>query len=176
LAGWRRLRRGDGLKTDYGNAYVYRGLVLIKKHDYRNATADFTKAAPHDPSNASSALNNRANAYELIGEYDQALEDYGRAIKLNPKNAVASFNRAGLYYTKAEYEDAIKDYDRAIDVKPDYIDAYNNRGKAYQAKGEINNALADFDIAVQCDPYNTAALQQPEILIEPLSTSAQPLI
>jgi tetratricopeptide (TPR) repeat protein len=60
------------------------------------------------------ALNDRANAYEAVGEYDQAIGDYGRAIEIDPSHAPAYYNRAGVYYAKAIYDRAIEDYGRAI--------------------------------------------------------------
>lgn len=146
------------LKPDYGSAYIYRGLALVKKRDYRRAIADFTEAIARDPSAAFLALTDRANTYESISEYDEAIEDYGRAIQLNPSYTAAYFNRAEVRYVRGEYDDAIEDYSHAIALKPDYAGAYNNRGIAYQAKQEIDKALADFGTAIRLDPYDAVTL------------------
>jgi tetratricopeptide (TPR) repeat protein len=146
------------LKPDYGTAYIYRGLVVAKQHEYRRAIDDFTTAAARDSSVAYLAWNDRANAYEAIGEYDQAIEDYGRAIQSNPSYASAYFNRAGVYYARADYDRAIDDYGRAIDLRPGSAHYYSDRGIAYQARGDFDKAIADFDSAIRIDPYDAAPL------------------
>ena len=51
----------------------------------------------------------------LVG---QAIQDFDRAIQLNPNDATV-FNNRGLAYDRLEqYQKAIQDYDRAIQLKP----------------------------------------------------------
>lgn len=145
------------LKPDYSRAYIYRGLTLVKKNDGRRAIIDFTEAITLDPHIAYVALNDRANAYELIGDDDRAIEDYGRAIQLNPGYTETYFNRAMLLYKKGDYDGAIDDDSRAIDLNPDYVFAYRNRGVAYLAKDKNEMAIADFSAAIALDPYDATA-------------------
>src|SRR6202040_1597087 len=49
------------LKPDYGGAYIYRGLALVKKREYDRAITDFSEAITRDPSVAFLAFNDRAN-------------------------------------------------------------------------------------------------------------------
>jgi tetratricopeptide (TPR) repeat protein len=125
--------------------------------DDQRAIADFSDAIRLDPSRAFLALNDRGNAYEVVGEYDRAIEDYGQAILLNPSYAPAYYNRAGVYYAKLDFDRAIEDYSRVMRLKPDSAQAYNNRGVAYRAKGAVDKAIADFGAAIHLNP-NDAAL------------------
>jgi tetratricopeptide (TPR) repeat protein len=104
------------------------------------------------------ALYNLGNVDEEIGEHDRAMENYGRAIELNPGYVPAYYNRAGAHYAKADYDQAIEDYGRAIQLKPNYADAYNNRGVAYLAKGAADKAIADFGAAIRSNPNNVTAI------------------
>jgi tetratricopeptide (TPR) repeat protein len=142
------------LKPDYGGAYIYRGLALVKKREYDRAITDFSEAITRDPSVAFLAFNDRANVYKITDEYDKAIGDYGRAIQRNPGYAAAYFNRASLSLTRGEYDEAITDFDRAIGLRPNYAEAYGNRAVAYQMKGEIDKAIVDFDSAVHLNPYD----------------------
>jgi tetratricopeptide (TPR) repeat protein len=55
----------------------------------------------------------RANVYYNKGDYDLALLDYNRAIKLEPDFAMAFFNAGGTLLGRGEYDRAIADYDKA---------------------------------------------------------------
>jgi tetratricopeptide (TPR) repeat protein len=145
------------LNAEYGSAYIYRGLAWVKKRDYGQAISDFTEAITLDPNSAFIAFNDRANVYELLGENDKAIGDYGQAIQRNPGYATAYFNRAGLRLIRGEYGDAIDDYDHAILLRPNYAEAYRNRADVYQMKGEIDQAIADYGFAVRFNPYDAIA-------------------
>ena len=62
------------------------------------------------------AYNDRGILYALFGQYDRALEDYGRALALNPAFAEAYFNRGGLYSKAGQTELARADYQKACDL------------------------------------------------------------
>ncbi|MBK8539507.1 MAG: tetratricopeptide repeat protein [Ardenticatenia bacterium] len=46
------------------------------------------------------------------------MEDYSRAIELDPKYACAYCNRGDAYAKLGEYQRALKDYSRAIELDP----------------------------------------------------------
>ncbi len=54
------------------------------------------------------------NAWKAKREYNNALSDYDKAIRLDPKDAMAYLNRGNVWWAKKEYRKAISDYDQAI--------------------------------------------------------------
>jgi len=48
------------------------------------------------------------------------VEDYNKAIELNPKYADAYYNRAIAYKAQSNTKKAIKDYTKAIEINPNY--------------------------------------------------------
>ena len=61
--------------------------------------------------------------------YDQAIENFSKAITIDP-NYVKAYNARGITYSKKEqYDMAIEDYNKAITTDPNYVPAYNNRGE-----------------------------------------------
>lgn len=84
-----------------------------------------------DYTDAYIAYNNRGVAYDDLGQYQRAIEDYNKAIRLKPNNADAYYNRGLAYKELGQYPRAIRDFDQAIRLKPDYADAYYNRGVLY---------------------------------------------
>src|SRR5579859_7524636 len=59
-------------------------------------------------------LNDRGLAYSNKGKYDQAIQDYDKAIALKPEIPEAFNNRGLAYEQKGDYDHAVQDYDRAI--------------------------------------------------------------
>ena len=60
------------------------------------------------------AYNNRGAAYAVLGQYATALEDYDKAIQLDPDDTMAYYNRGVAYKELGRYHRAIEDYDRVI--------------------------------------------------------------
>ena len=104
------------------------------------------------------AFNNRGVARKVKGEYDEALQDYDQAIRLDPNSASHYNNRGVIYRIKHDYDRAIADYGEAIWLKSDYPAAYYNRALAYSDKGDYDRALEDFRVVLSFDPKNALAL------------------
>ena len=75
-----------------------------------------------------------------LGRKEDALNDYTKAIKINPQYAEA-YNNRGRYYHQyflrnslsdlGWEEDELNDSTKAIQIDPQYAEAYNNRGRNY---------------------------------------------
>jgi tetratricopeptide (TPR) repeat protein len=68
----------------------------------------------------------RGNDYYRKGEYDRAIADYTKAIKLDPKHAFFYNNRGIAYGKKGDRKQAIADYRKALEIDPSYQRAKNN--------------------------------------------------
>ena len=55
----------------------------------------------------------------------RAIEDYDKAIELDPNDAEAYNDRGSSYHRLGQNERAIEDYDEAIKLDPDNAEAYN---------------------------------------------------
>jgi predicted O-linked N-acetylglucosamine transferase (SPINDLY family) len=100
--------------------------------------------------------NSVADAWHrlLIGPTQQqaALEDYEKALALNPNLAEAHNNRGSTLHSLFDYSAALASYDNAINIKPDYADAHNNRANALLALKNFPAALASFERALAIQP------------------------
>ncbi len=103
------------------------------------------------------AYNNRGNAYLAMGQYDAAIRDYDKSIKLKPWYANAYDNRGKAYRAEGRYDEAIRDYDKAIKLKPAFEDAYEGRIEAYVAKGQQGVVIKDLDKAIELNPSDAKA-------------------
>ena len=96
--------------------------------------------------------NNRGFDYCQIGQYDQAISDFSKAIEINPRLAHAYNNRGATYLYKGQYDQAILDLSKAIEINPGLAHAYNNRGWAYIKKWQYDQAISDFNKTIEIDP------------------------
>jgi len=96
--------------------------------------------------------NNRGAVYKSRGEYDRAILEYNKAIKIDPGLTNAYNNRGNAYQDKSEYDRAIRDYTKAIEIDPKNAIAYTGRGNVFNAKGEHDRAIEDHTKAIQFDP------------------------
>jgi tetratricopeptide (TPR) repeat protein len=90
-------------------------------------------------------------AYSDLQDYERALEDYGRAIALNPEDATAYNNRGLAYSDLQDYERALEDYGRAIALNPEDATAYYNRSCAYALMSCAGEACEWLQKAIDLD-------------------------
>jgi tetratricopeptide (TPR) repeat protein len=94
------------------------------------------------------ALNNRANAYDYLGNRQAAIEDYSRALALDPHYANAYFNRGTIHLALKDFTNAIADLTSALRFAPRLVAALNNRGLALLERGDLDAAIDDFTSAI----------------------------
>jgi len=126
----------------------------------------------HRPYDAEAFIR-RAEAHLRAHDYDQAIEDYGRSLELDPTSALAFNNRGYAHLRKGEYEKAIRDFDQAIKLNSNHANsafhnratAFTCRGDACTERGEFARAIEDYDQAIRLDvddpvaaTYNASAL------------------
>jgi tetratricopeptide (TPR) repeat protein len=95
---------------------------------------------------------NRGIAKYNLEDYKGAIEDYTRAIKLNPNRAGTYYNRGIAKYNLEDYKGAIEDNDKAIELNPSNAWTYNNRGNAKCGLGDYKEAIEDYTRAIELDP------------------------
>jgi Flp pilus assembly protein TadD len=81
-------------------------------------------------------------------QFDQAIDKFSEAIRLDPKSIQAHNNRGIAYCNKGDLDRAIDDFSRTIEFDPKFGKAYNNRAVAYFLKGERDKARQDVEKAI----------------------------
>ncbi len=82
----------------------------------------------------------------------KALQDFNRAIEIDPTRANAYVGRGNTLSTLGRYKEALKDYDIAIEIDPKVANAYVNRGSAYSHLTQYEKAIADYEKGLELDP------------------------
>lgn len=140
--------------------YYELGHLYLKKEDTLNAIHSFKLSVKENDENAF-AHNSLAYALVQAEQFDEAIEHYKKAIKLNPDKEWTSIvcQALGLVYNqiKGNEEAAIAMYDTAILLDPTSIDSYISIGDIYFNSGNLENAIQSYCDAINCDSENAHA-------------------
>ena len=85
-------------------------------------------------------------------QINDAIKNYKKAIKINPKYAQAYNNLGAALQKSGEINEAIEYYKHAIIIKKDFVEAYNNLGNLYQDIGKKKDALNIFYKVIKIKP------------------------
>lgn len=104
------------------------------------------------------ASNDRAYAgrgyfFFLRKDYEHAVQDYSKAIELDPTQ-LDYYYRGIIYRELGKLDEAIADLTSALDLNPEFTSAYNIRAYAYFEQGKLEQAIADVTQAIQLAPDN----------------------
>jgi regulator of sirC expression with transglutaminase-like and TPR domain len=98
------------------------------------------------------AYNNLGYAYNDLGRYQQAIEDFRQAVKIKPYYGSAYFNLGFSYGSLGRYTEAIDAFKRAIEIRPHYAEAYNNLGNAYSKLSRRQDSIDAYRQAIKIRP------------------------
>uniref|UniRef100_A0A9L0RKC0 Small glutamine rich tetratricopeptide repeat co-chaperone alpha n=2 Tax=Equus TaxID=9789 RepID=A0A9L0RKC0_HORSE len=99
-------------------------------------------------------LKTEGNEQMKVENFEAAVHFYGKAIELNPANAVYFCNRAAAYSKLGNYAGAVQDCERAICIDPSYSKAYGRMGLALSSLNKHTEAVAYYKKALELDPDN----------------------
>jgi tetratricopeptide (TPR) repeat protein len=83
--------------------------------------------------------------------FENAAEEYKRALARDPNNAAAYRGRGEAYRHRQMYDHAVADCTEAVRLNPKDPHAYRARGAVYRHLREYTKALADYDVAIRLD-------------------------
>ena len=92
-------------------------------------------------------VNTKATQY-----YESAINDYTKAIEIDPNYQVAYSNRALACYVIRRYDNAIRDWSKVLSIDPKNIEAWRERGNTYFINSDYTNAVLDYDQAIHYEP------------------------
>ncbi len=111
-----------------------------------------TTAALEDGERDASAYNRRGQTFEREGLYDRAIEEYTRAILIDPTFAEAYLGRGWAHLAKGNHGQAIRNYGEAIALDPSLAEAHFARGWAYEQLGQRDRAIEEYGEAIRIAP------------------------
>jgi predicted O-linked N-acetylglucosamine transferase (SPINDLY family) len=91
-------------------------------------------------------------ALARLGETQEALTSFDRAIACDPQSAAAHGNRGDVLAQLGRLPEAVDSYRHALEVEPDSVPTWCNLGAAQVELGDVLEALASYDRVVALDP------------------------
>jgi tetratricopeptide (TPR) repeat protein len=127
--------------------------TIVRNFDYRNqdtlwlATA---KTAPSSPQNH----NNLGDYYGRQGDLARAVEEFKKAIELNPRYGDAYHNLANTYHQLGQDDLAIENYQKALSFNPNLWQSRQNLAAIYYAQQQLELAKKELRAALHIVPDN----------------------
>lgn len=123
-----------------------------------NSTSDSREIAVSDSFTAY-AYTNRGVARYYLGDFEAAITDYERALRIKPMLAKAYSGRGAARTAKGDSDGALLDFQRALAIDDKLVEVYNNRGYVLLDKKEYPRAMEDFNRAIELEPTVALAHQ-----------------
>ena len=155
----------DSLKKDPDYALAHAGLgeAYYRKYESgRNvqwaerAIEECNRAVAIDE-NLAPVRNTLAIVSFATGKYEDSIEEFKRALALDPVNVEALKGMARAYRELSKLDLAEATYRRVIEIRPDYWAGYFDLGTFYLITGGYQNAVAELAKALELTPDNTRA-------------------
>jgi serine/threonine protein kinase/lipoprotein NlpI len=140
----------------------YQGVCAYRQQRYDEAVTAFRVCLALAPRGGGDY--HRANCYyhrglarAARGDKEAALDDYSRALALDPGLGAAALNRGLLRYGKKQYDAALADLKQALDGGCDPAVVHYNRALVHLARGDRFDALRELDLALRANPHHAEA-------------------
>jgi len=146
---------------DSGNPEVFNNLAVayIEKGRYQDAIVDSKRAIDllGDTGQAyaqgfqernellSYAYKNLGNAYNGLGDFDNAATALKRSTTIAPANAAAYFNLGVTLYNAKRFSEAVVAYREVLKLRPSLAQAHYNLGLTYVAINDQKSALEQYE-------------------------------
>lgn len=153
-------RQAISMRTDYVQAYINRGDVLIKLGKPEEALQVYEKALSFEPDNADLHYN-LGVVYIELGHPQRALNRFSQALAADPDHIQSLMNSAILMQETGQADFRPEAYTRLFKVKqaqPDNERVYFNLGMLAMDDGDSGHAEEWFAKAIQLRPDFRSAL------------------
>jgi tetratricopeptide (TPR) repeat protein len=144
------LREAVRLSPDWDDPHYVLALALTELGQLAEAIAEFKQvvefAIKDEPKIL--AYYNMGNACFDLGQYDNAIESFRQAIKLDPTLSKPHNNLGLAHAALGKLNEAAAEFAKAVRLKPEYAEAHYNLGVAYLQMGKKNEAQAQQEALV----------------------------
>lgn len=134
--------------------YYNRATVKIDKHNYAGAIEDINAALKYQFEPRSIAYLALANCYKAIEKYNNAFENYDKAIQADSGLLFVYYNRGNLKYSINDTIGAIADFETIIQKDTTFDKAFMELAYIYHDMKEYKKSLLYIEKALLIKPNN----------------------
>jgi tetratricopeptide (TPR) repeat protein len=153
------------LQINPGDIDVINAIGFIYKENKKPelAIAEYEKCIAlkeNAPESAAYCYSNRAEIYSEQEKFIEALNDYSKAIELDPDNAERYNKRAQFFQNyMQDFNNAFLDFSKAIELDPKSTTFWYNRGTlSFSDMNDDKKAIEDFNQVLNIDPSDIDAI------------------
>jgi putative GTP pyrophosphokinase len=145
-------------------------LTAHNQNKFNEAISQYSKILELKPNSVICSIiyKHRGMANFANSRYNEAIEDFGSALKLDEKSYKAAYYRAVAYSVLKQYSSAIDDYTLSLSIYPYQSFCLFRRAQAYYHLGDYPQALSDCENSLALEPENKLAVKFKELLIDKL--------
>jgi tetratricopeptide (TPR) repeat protein len=146
------------LKPDFPEAHMNLGAVYLELKSWDLAIPHFEAVLENVFYRTPEwAYNNLGWAYYNKAQYPKALQNYKKAVEINPRFAMA-YNNMGLTYDRmGNAEEAIKAFKTSVGLVPDFLEGHYNLGLVLVRNKDKAGALKAFERVLEIAPASDEA-------------------
>ena len=135
----------EAIERNPSNPFLYlnRSATRTEMIDFISSIENSYQSVSIDSDPANRLKNNTTRTYN----YDEAISDLNKSIKLLPDFPYSYYNRGNLQVLSGRMPDAYDDYTKAIELFPNFAEAYFNRGLVQIYMKDTRKGLLDLSKA-----------------------------
>ena len=153
-AGYKEVLAHDAHNID---CLHFLGFIAFQRAEHRRAVELISRALALHPANAH-AQQNLGNAYQALGEQQQASACFRKAIELKPELIDAHFNLGIAYRELGRRQEAAACFNQVLELRPASAEAHYCLGHLLCDEDRVEEGLACFSQALRLRPeYPEAA-------------------
>jgi stress-induced-phosphoprotein 1 len=99
-------------------------------------------------------LKTKGNAALQANRFDEAIDYYSQAIKIDSNNHVLFSNRSAALVKAKKYTEALEDAEQCIKINPNWSKGYSRKGNAFEFLGRLSDAKTAYEAGLKIDPTN----------------------
>jgi len=103
---------------------------------------------------SSEELKAKGNAALQKENYDEAIQHYTEATKLDPNNHILYSNRSAAYAKIGKFRDSLADAEKTITLKKDWPKGYSRKGAALELLEKYDEAVKTYEEGLTYDASN----------------------
>ncbi|OKH31534.1 hypothetical protein NIES2119_28415 [[Phormidium ambiguum] IAM M-71] len=147
------------INPNYYNALVSRCATFNQILKYEKALVDCNKAIEISPNSRNTRVwVIRGHVFAGMGQYEESIASYDRAIAINPNNSHAWGGRCNTLNFLRKYEQALPNCEKALQIRPQLHSAWHNKGVALEGLGRNEEALNSYDQALRFQPHYSRSI------------------
>lgn len=137
--------------------YQALGMLAFEEGDLNTAYNYLNRYLDVEPTDAL-IHNNVGCIAAMRQQWQEAIDSFTQASKLNPNYADPCNNLGNVYLNLGEYDKALPYFEQTLALNPKHENALNNLGNVHKAKNELEQAQLHFEQVLDLNPNHPEAL------------------